>query len=190
MSTYGVAVVVDVHRAGSLDDVLGGVARMGGAAWIAPVDGPWRRVTACFGEIEQVDTVSSWIAGVGMARAAVAEDYDEYGALWVVLANEGSGVRTLHRRYVLNADPHDPADVAVALADLFGVDPRVQDVAGREAALDAAVLFDVDPAAMLAAEAASDRAYQEIGVVGGPFLWWSALRLPWPQPGAGVLVQT
>lgn len=162
---------------------------MGGACWIAPVEGPWQRVTAGYREILQVDTVANWIARAGMARAAIAEDYDEYGALWVVLANEGRGVRTVHRRYVLNADPSDPADVAVAVADNDGVDPRLQDLAGPEAAVDAAVLFGVDPAAMLVAEAESDRAYREIGVVGGPFPWWRALRLPWPQPGAGVLVE-
>jgi hypothetical protein len=182
-------VAVDVHRAGSLNDILDGVAALGGASWIAPVAGPWQRVTAAYGEIMQVGTVAGWIALAGMARAAIAEDYDEYGALWVVLANEGRGVRTVHRRYVLNADPSDPADVALAVADIGGVDPRAQDLAGPEAAVDAAVLFDVEPAAMLAAEAASDRAYREIGVVGGPFPWWRALCLPWPQEGSGVLVE-
>lgn len=189
MSTYGVAVVVDVHRAESLDDILDGVAELGGASWLAPVEGAWQRVTAGHAQISQVDTVVSWIARAGMARAAIAEDYDEYGALWVVLANEGSGVRTVHRRYVLSADPSDPADVALAVADLDGVDPRAQDLAGPEAARDAAVLFDVDPSAMVVAEAESHRAYQEIGVVGGPFPWWRALRLPWPEEGAGVRVE-
>lgn len=189
MSTYGVAVVVDLQGTRSLDQVLDGVARLGGVAWLAPVGGPWQRVTASFGEISQVETVAGWLAGGGTGRAVIAEDYDEYGALWVVLASADSRVHTVHRRYVLNADPNDLDDVAVAVAELGGVDPRTEDVAGTEAASEAAVLFDVEPAAMLAAEGEADRAYREIGVVGGPFPWWQALRLPWPQPGAGVLVE-
>jgi hypothetical protein len=188
VSTYGVAAVIDLHGTRSLDHVLDGVARLGGVAWLAPVVGPWQRVTAAFGEISQVDTVAGWLLGGGTARAAIAEDYDEYGALWVVLASADSRVDTVHRRYVLNADPNDPDDVAMAVAELGGVDPRTEDVAGSEAASDAAVLFDVEPAAMVAAESEADRAYREIGVVGGPFPWWRALRLPWPEPGAGVLV--
>jgi hypothetical protein len=188
MSSYGVAVVVDVHGDGSLDEVLDGVAALEGASWMAPVAGPWQRVAACFGEIEKVEMVTDWVAHAGLARAAIAEDYDEYGALWVVLANDGEGVRTVHRRYVLNADPNDPDDVALTLTDFNGIDPRQNDVAGPEAAAAAAAVFDVNPAAMLAAEAASDTAHEQIGVVGGPFPWWGALQLPWPQPGAGEQV--
>jgi hypothetical protein len=61
-------------------------------------------MTAHLDEIEQVERVTQVLAAVGQGRAAVAEDYDENGALWVVLAASNSNVRTVHRRYILNAD--------------------------------------------------------------------------------------
>jgi len=136
-------------------------------------------MTAHLGEIEQVEGVRQVLAAVGHGRAVVAEDYDEYGALWVVLAASNGKVRTVHRRYILNADPNDPADVALVLQDFNGNDPRAEDVAGRAAATEAAKLFEVDPAPMADAEDSADSAHEDIGTVGGPFPWWDALGLEW-----------
>jgi len=58
-------------------------------------------------------------------------------------------------------------------------------VAGAQAAAAAAALFGVDPGPVVEAEIRSDHAWEELGTVGGPFPWWSALQLPWPGPDAG-----
>jgi hypothetical protein len=39
---------------------------------------------------------------------------------------------------------------------------------------------------VVAAEAGSATAFEEIGVAGGPFPWWDALQLPWPDSSIGV----
>jgi hypothetical protein len=67
------------------------------------------------------------------------------------------------------------------LAATSGEDPRERDIAGPDAAAAAAALFDADPAPAIEAERSSATAYEEIGVIGGPFPWWDALDLPWPQ---------
>jgi hypothetical protein len=117
---------------------------------------------------------------VGEARLAVAEDFDEYGVLWAVVSVSKGQAEVLHRRWLLNADPDDPDDVARAIEDNDG-DPRVNDVAGAAAASAAARLFDGDPIAMEQAEEESVGAWEEMGIIGGPFPWWDALELPWPE---------
>lgn len=178
MSTFGTAVVVDVAPGCDVDEVQRTLGSETAVAHPDPETG-WVRVTMHLREIEQVERVKQVLAAEGQGRAVVAEDYDEYGALWVVLAATNGHVRTVHRRYILNADPNDPADVALVLQDFNGVDPRAEDVPGRAAAVAAANLFGVDPAPMLDAEDNADSAYQGIGVVGGPFPWWDALGLAW-----------
>ena len=130
MSTFGTAVVVDVAPGRDLDEVQRGFGSGTAVVRRDPESG-WVRVTAHLREIEQVERVKQVLAAVGEGRAAVAEDYDEYGALWVVLAATKGKVRTVHRRYILNADPNDPADVALVLQDFNGIDPRADDVPGR-----------------------------------------------------------
>lgn len=85
----------------------------------------------------------------GNCRVAVAEDNDEFGALWVVLSVRGGVVETVHRRYILNADPTDFGEVEAALQDSDGVDPRNAEAAGPVAAQRAADLFEVEQARML-----------------------------------------
>lgn len=99
-----------------------------------------------------------------------------YGTAFVL---DVGGVRTVHRRYVLNADPEDADEVADALAEL-DADPQVLDQAGPAAAEAAEALFGVDPEPVVRAERDSASAWEEIGTIGGPFPWWSALELPWP----------
>jgi hypothetical protein len=186
MSTYGTAVAIDVAPDGRLDALL--AALHDWSAWASAVgDTGWTRITLSSGGIERLGDVRHLIAVAGKACAAVAEDDDEYGALWVVLAARPGTLRTVHRRYILNADPRDAREVALQVAQL-GQDPRLRDVAGPAAARAAAEMFGVDPAAMIAAEADSHRLHQNLGVVGGPFPWWDALGLSWPGPGAGVPV--
>lgn len=179
MSTYGTAVVIDVAPGGDVDEVLSVLCRRDPHAEATETGTGWTRVRAFLRDVGQLALVEYAAVSAGRARAAIAEDNDEYGALWVVLSASDGRATTVHRRYVLNADPFDPADVAVALRDLDGVDPRAVDVAGPGAAAAAAELFEVDPGPMLDAERDSDTAFEEIGVVGGPFPWWHALGLPW-----------
>jgi hypothetical protein len=91
----------------------------------------------------------------------------------------------VHRRYVLNADPADKQEIADALSDL-GSDPRSADIAGPRAAAAAAAMFGVPAEPVVAAEAGSATAFEGIGVAGGPFPWWDALQLPWPDSSIGV----
>lgn len=196
MSTYGTAVVIDVpDDAGldvavallqSADSTTDGAPPRGDYYATSAPDG-WRRVTAYVyqpGLFEQFPFV---LPLLGTARVASAEDFDEFGALWIVVAVENGVPRTVHRRWLFNADPHDPEQVTAAIA-AQGEDPRDQDVAGDEPARAAANVFGIEPTEMIAAERASDQAHQRMGVVGGPFPWWDALALPWPQPGAGTLL--
>jgi hypothetical protein len=147
-------------------------------------DGLTRMVVA-LEAIEQLERFSSLLGSLGTGRAAVAEDNDEFGAAWTVLSAENGSVTTVHRRYVLNANPGKRAEIAEAVQDLGGIDPRAQDVAGEHAAAAAADLFGVDPRPLIDAEKRSNHAWEELGTVGGPFPWWSALQLPWPGPHAG-----
>lgn len=184
MSTYGTAVAIDVAPDGRLDAVLAELHDW--SAWGSPVgDTGWTRITLSSNGIQRLGDVRHLLTVARKACAAVAEDNDEYGALWVVLAARPGALRTVHRRYVLNADPRDPGEVAAQVARLGG-DPRRRDVAGPAAARAAAEMFGVDPEPVLAAEAASHRLHESIGVVGGPFPWWDALGLTWPGPAAGV----
>ena len=173
MSTYGTALVADLPAG----------AASAPAGWeheTVELGGDLVRLVARSGEIDQVARVEELLAAAGSGRAAVAEDHDEYGALWVVLSADHRAVWTVHRRYVLPADPGDPEAVAAAIEDHGGTDPREADVAGEDAAAAAARLFGVPTGPMVEAERASASAHLELGLVGGPFPWWDALRLPWP----------
>jgi hypothetical protein len=180
MSTYGTAIVIDVAPGGDVDEVLSVLSRRDPHTKATETESGWTRVTAFLADVGQLALIEYAAVSAGRARVAVAEDNDEYGALWVVLSASDGRATAVHRRYVLNADPHDPSDVALALQDLDGIDPRAVDVAGPAAAAAAAELFEVDPGPMVEAEHDSDSAFKEIGVVGGPFPWWDALSLPWP----------
>ncbi len=171
MSTYGTALVLDVPSGSDAGPWTGEVSDLGSGL---------TRLVAFSPDIEQMEAVGAVLAAAGSGRAAVAEDHDEYGALWAVPAAEDGAVRTVHRRYVLNADPDDAREVAAAVED-HGTDPRTADVAGEAAAARAAALFGVDAAAMVQAERSSGSAYLALGTVGGPFPWWDALGLPWPE---------
>ena len=180
---------MDSPHAVRLADVATRLASQGADVYrSAPVNG-WARMTASLEGIGHIGMISSLLGSVGIGRAAIAEDNDEFGAMWAVLSAEDGTVSTVHRRYLLNADPANPTEVALALRDLDGVDPRRWDVAGEQAAAAAAVLFSVESSVMVAAERDSATAFREIGTVGGPFPWWDALGLPWPGPRAGEPVR-
>ncbi|NHA66867.1 hypothetical protein [Phycicoccus flavus] len=185
MSTYGTAVALDLAPSA---DVAGVLPTLGAwTAWRRPLVDGWTRLTLSCAEVEQLDEVRAMLVIAGTGCAAVAEDDDEYGACWTVLAARPDVVRTVHRRYLLCADPRDAREVRLAVADL-GEDPRVRDVGGPEAAREAAEMFGVDPEPMVQAEAASDLAFERMGTVGGPFPWWWALDLTWPGDEAGERV--
>ena len=90
MSTYGTAVVLDIPPEAA-------DATTAAAPWTleaSDLGGGWTRMVTYSDEIEQVPAVERLLAAAGSGRAAVAEDHDEYGALWVVLASDGSALRT------------------------------------------------------------------------------------------------
>ena len=186
MSTYGTAVVVDSPVEAQLS-VLALELAADPAADVYRSSSPdgWARMVVWWDGIEQRPLVDRVLGRLERGRSAIAEDYDEFGAAWTVLAAEGGSVRTVHRRYVLNADPTDQRDVQAAIEALEASDPRAEDVAGETAVEAAAALFRVEPAEMRAAEEKAATAELVTGGVGDPFPWWSALRLPWPGPGAG-----
>jgi hypothetical protein len=170
VSSYGTAVVVDVPGDAELAVVTRTLtSQIGDTYELAAPDG-WRRATAYLHEPGRLDDIAETLKHVRTARAAFAEDFDEYGALWAVISVDAGEVRTIHRRWVLNADPDDAAQVQRAIEDA-GEDPRQGDVRGEQAATEAATLFGADPAAMIDAERASESAYKQIGTIGGPFPW-------------------
>jgi hypothetical protein len=186
MSTYGTAVVIDCPRQAATQIVSSLTADSdGGRPQIASLastsDREWSRVSAYLPTIDLTPVVTGLMSQAGEGRAAVAEDHDEFGASWTVLACNGGEVRVMHRRYVLNADPGDPEEIERAILDLEG-DPRESDIAGVSAAAEAARIFESDPTAMVAAEAGSGSAWEGLGAVAGPFPWWDALGLSWPVP--------
>ena len=157
--------------------------------WV-DVESDWVRLTTYLTfAIELLDPITALLESAGEARAVIAEDNDEYGACWVVLAVEGGVARTVHRRYVLNADPRSRRDVKHALRDFVQggqlKDPRADDVAGARAAVEAALLFGAEPGAVINAETGSVTAFEGLGVVGGPFPWLEPMGLTWPGPEAG-----
>jgi hypothetical protein len=183
MSTFGTAFVIDVAPGGDLTEIAAVLNAREAFPLAERLDSGWTRVNAALRDIEQLDLIERLAVSAGTCRAAVAQDNDEYGALWVVLAVHEGVVRTVHRRYILNADPYRRREVRRALRDFEGRDPRAEDVAGPEAAAAAADLFGVDRNRMLEAELDSVWAFQKIGVVAGPFPWWDALGLPWEAAG-------
>lgn len=185
MSTYGTTVVIDSPDRDKLLDFAAQLAAEAADVYRSVSPDSWTRVVVALDGIEQVGRFSSLLGRLGTGRVAVAEDNDEFGASWTVLAAENGIVDTVHRRYVLNADPTNRTDVARAIQDLGTSDPRTLDVAGPQAAAAAAALFGVDPGPVVEAEAKSLHVWKELGTVGGPFPWWLALRLPWPGPHAG-----
>lgn len=173
MSSYGVAFVVEVPQ---------------GSSWVTglvgyedePRSDGWACAQGCVDlDDEAVEQVREQLAITG-GRAAVAEDRDDYGACFEVLEGRGGTLATVYRAFVLNADPEDADEVEAALGE-YESDPRAEDVTGKQAAQAAAGLFGVDPTAMVEADATyRDTAWEELGVVGGPFPWWPALGLDWP----------
>ena len=200
VSTFGAAIWVDLRPDGPVSQVASGLMRLHGESGMhTPQDVVWVKVesdcvrltTSSALEDDLAETIEAMIAPAAWARVAMAEDLDEFGARWTVLAKDAAspGIRVVHRRYILNADPSDPVEVNAALQDFVadGVlnDPRSDDVGGPEAATQAAEIFGVSPEQVVAAEAASDTAHEELGVVGGPFPWLDPLGLVWPGPEAG-----
>jgi hypothetical protein len=183
MSSYGTVFVIDVPEEVevSVPDEVRESLENGYRAVAA--DGR-RRIVASVNAVGLVDTILDMVRTAGEGRVAIAEDNDEFGARWVVAGATAGTVEIAHRRYVLNADPADPDEVEGALADL-GTDPRRSDLAGPAAAEAAARLFAVPVEPMITAEAESAESWQELGVVGGPFPWWTALELRWPEEGVG-----
>lgn len=173
MSSFGAAVVVDVptEQADRVAAALTGLVEPSGE-----VDG-LARLSGYTDDLERVqDAVALAVSGVEEARAALALDWDEYGAEFQVLSAEG----IVYRAFVLNADPADPDAVETAVDD-HEEDPRIGDLTGPAAANAAATLFGLDPQPMVQADATyTDTAWEEIGVIGGPFPWWGALGLEWP----------
>lgn len=185
MSTYGTAIVIDSPAGDALVEHATGMFVDSGYVYRSAAADGWTRVVVATEEIEQIEPISRLLHSLGTGRAAVAQDNDEFGAAWTVLAADGGTVRPVHRRYVLNADPSNPVEVARTIQDLGGTDPRADDVAGDLAASAAADLFRVDHEPMVEAERASEDAWQGLGTVGGAFPWWLGLGLPWPGPDAG-----
>jgi hypothetical protein len=184
MSTFGTALVVDTPPGVPFDppDPVRS-ALVDGFGTTAP-DG-WDRAVALVSEVEVVDDLLDALLLAGTGRLAVAEDNNGYGVRWVVAHAVDGEVETVHRRYLLAADPADAAATAGAV-DRVGEDPRVHDLAGPEAAAAAARVFGVDPAPVVAAEAESAQAWRRMGTPGGPFPWWPALGLPFPRTAAGA----
>lgn len=183
MSTFGTTLAIDVAPEGELSQVAAVLNARGSVPLAARLDSGWTRVTAGLPDVGQLGLIRLMAVSAGTCRVAVAEDNDEFGALWVVLSVKDGLLQTVHRRYILNADPYRRREVRRALRELDGVDPRTEDVAGPAAAAAAADLFEVDRRPMLEAELDSVWAFEKIGVVAGPFPWWRALRLPWGGVG-------
>lgn len=183
VSTYGTALVVDVPPGTEfhVSDEVHASFEVGFR--IAAPDG-WHRSVALLSAVDLVEDILDALRAAGRGRVAIAEDNDEFGARWVVAHAANNAAQVVHRRYILNADPDDVDEVDVAVGDLGG-DPRELDVAGPGAAAAAAMLFGVPTDPMITAERESAAAWREIGIVGGPFPWWSALVLPWPVPPTG-----
>ena len=180
MGTHALAYVVDTAP-GSTFAAPATIAAVTRYSYDEHLAGGWRRHAAYADAPDDWDLLLPAVADAGGARLVVAADFDEYGALWLVASADGGVVRQVHRRYVLNADPADAAAVAAAIEDL-GEDPCADDLAGPDAAGEAAELFGQQTGPMAQAEADSASAYQRIGTVAGPFPWWSALSLRWPAP--------
>ncbi len=195
MSSYSTALCLDlpagtgpIERYRSLAAHLQTVEGADVAAWSTTAGNGFTRIVVFAGGATGTEyAVRDWLAEIGAGRAAIAEDNDEFGARWIVLVAAGPDVRTVHARYLFAVDPTDQAGIrAVIDGDFQGDDPRTEDVSGAAALARLAALYGVPPAEVQAAEAAAGTAYRTMGMMGGPFPWWEALGLPWPEDGAGT----
>lgn len=185
MSTYGTALVIDSPNESGLSWLGIKLASERADVYQARAHDGWGRLAVAWEGTGHITAVDGFLGKLGTGRAAVAEDHDEFGALWSVLSADDGRVETVHHRYLLNANPEDEQEVAALIQAMSGRDPRVYDDAGDTAAAAAATLFNVDPASVVQAEHDSASAHLRMGEVGGPFPWWPALGLPWPGPAAG-----
>ena len=183
MSSYGTAFVIDVPDGVevSVPDEVRESLENGYRAVAA--DGR-RRIVASVNAVGLVDTILDMVRTAGEGRVASPRTTTSSVRAGWWRARPRAPSEIVHRRYILNADPADPDEVEGALADL-GTDPRRSDLAGPAAAEAAARLFAVPVEPMITAEAESAESWQELGVVGGPFPWWTALDLLWPEEGVG-----
>lgn len=177
MSTHGTAIIIDTDDAESMTRLLHSVIaraepdHASSTVW-APLQplGPTTVRGGIYLPGVQIDEEATEILSqLTSGRVAVADDFDEYGAIFSSW----------------NVDQHAPHLVYRAVIcpegdDSLREDSELPELTGEFAANQLAALWRVDPATVRAADAQRDSLTDELEVVGGPFPWWSALGLAWP----------
>lgn len=108
-------------------------------------------------------------AGVDTGRIVIADDIDEFGALWTAWRVHNAEPVVVYRKYL--APDENAVDAELASKDR----------ADLNAAMDLAELWGVNPTAVAAVEDHFGAMSRALGIVGTPFLpWLDALDLQWP----------
>lgn len=177
MSTYGTAVLIDTHDTESMTRVLHSIIALGeprnaeAVVW-APLQqlGPDAARGGIYLPFVQVDeSATEVLSGLTDGRVAVADDFDEYGAIFSSWQADHNGARLVYRAVICPEED-----------DSLRAEGELPELTGESAADQLATLWGVDAAAVRAADAQQSALPDKLGVVGGPFPWWSALGLPWP----------
>lgn len=180
LTAHGVTFVVDVSAATlqNTTSLLDGFTTM-----VEDLPGGGVRFSGYVEDVEPgevVDAVTRVLVASSGARAAVAENFDSRGVRFRVLSAAEGGVSVVYQAYVLEADPEEEAEVLAALA-LHDLDPRRDDRTGPVAAREAAVLFGIDPSAMIAVDQRHPHeTWKAVPTMQWSFPWWEALGLRWP----------
>lgn len=177
MSTYGTAVIADTATCEEAEAITANLRKLAAMTVdrctlnpVAPVGELWRAsgyIAMSTSEMIGIDL----FAGVDTARVVIADDIDEYGALWTAWRVHNAEPVVVYRKYL--AANENAVDTELAAKDRADID----------AAADMAELWGVNPTVVTTVEDHFGAMSRSLGIVGTPFLpWLDALDLRWPIP--------
>jgi len=175
MGTYGTAVIADTTTCEEAEAITANLRKLAAMTVdsctlnpVAPVGELWRAsgyVAMSTSEMIGIDL----FAGVDTARVVIADDIDEYGALWTAWRVHNAEPVVVYRKYL--APDENAVDAELAAKDRADLD----------AAMDMAELWGANPTAVAAVEDHFRAMSQSLGIIGIPFTpWLDALNLQWP----------
>jgi|GEM_PF-6388604 len=175
MSTYGTAVIADTTTCEEAEAITANMRKLAAMTVdrctlnpVAPVGELWRAsgyVAMSTSEMIGADL----FAGVDTGRAVIADDIDEYGAVWTAWRVHDAEPVVVYRKYLAPDEKAVDAELAA------------KDRADPDAALDMAELWGANPTVVAAVEDHFGAMSQSLGMVGAPFQpWLDALELQWP----------
>ncbi len=175
MSTYGTAVIADTATCEEAEAITANLQKLAAMTTdrctlnpVMPVGERWR--ASGYVGMSTSDMIGiDLFAGVDTARVVIADDFDEFGAMWTAWRVHDAEPVVVYRKYL--ALDERAVDTELAAKDYADID----------AAFDMAELWGANPTVVAAVEDRFDAMSQSLGIVGTPFTpWLDALDLQWP----------